>query len=60
MTIDENARLTTIGRDPLVREVASGSQTTHAQDNWHRPHLKLNPPISRLSLTEDNLLTLHI
>jgi len=30
--------------------------------NWHRPHasLKANTPISRLGLTEDNLLTLHI
>jgi transposase InsO family protein len=30
--------------------------------NWHRPHssLKSRPPISRLALTEDNLLRLHI
>jgi transposase-like protein len=30
--------------------------------NWHRPHGSLNsmPPISRLGLSEDNLLTLHI
>lgn len=30
--------------------------------NWHRPHGSLNsmPPISRLDLTEDNLLRLHI
>lgn len=30
--------------------------------NWHRPHgsLHSNPPISRLGLSEDNLLTLHI
>jgi len=30
--------------------------------NWHRPHGSLNskPPISRLNLTEDNLLRLHI
>ena len=30
--------------------------------NWHRPHASLNskPPISRLGLTEDNLLRLHI
>jgi transposase InsO family protein len=30
--------------------------------NWHRPHGSLNskPPISRLGLTEDNLLRLHI
>lgn len=30
--------------------------------NWHRPHgsLKSKPPISRLALTEDNLLRLHI
>ena len=30
--------------------------------NWHRPHGSLNskPPISRLALTEDNLLRLHI
>jgi transposase InsO family protein len=30
--------------------------------NWHRPHgsLKAKPPISRLALSEDNLLTLHI
>lgn len=30
--------------------------------NWHRPHgsLKAQPPISRLSLTENNLLRLHI
>lgn len=30
--------------------------------NWHRPHgsLKSKPPISRLALSEDNLLTLHI
>jgi transposase InsO family protein len=29
--------------------------------NWHRPHgsLKSNPPISRLALSEDNLLRLH-
>ena len=29
--------------------------------NWHRPHgsLKSNPPISRLGLSEDNLLRLH-
>lgn len=34
---------------------------TH-QYNWHRPHgsLKSNPPISRLGLTGDNLLRLHI
>jgi len=34
---------------------------TH-QYNWHRPHgsLKSNPPISRLGLSEDNLLRLHI
>jgi transposase InsO family protein len=32
------------------------------QYNWHRPHgsLKSNPPISRLTLTQDNLLRLHI
>jgi transposase InsO family protein len=30
--------------------------------NWHRPHgsLKSKPPISRLALTEDNLLRFHI
>ena len=30
--------------------------------NWHRPHgsLKSKPPISRLALTQDNLLRLHI
>ncbi len=30
-------------------------------NNWHRPHgsLKSHPPISRLALTQDNLLTLH-
>ena len=30
--------------------------------NWHRPHGSLNakPPISRLGLSEDNLLRLHI
>ena len=30
--------------------------------NWHRPHssLKSKPPISRLALSEDNLLRLHI
>ncbi|MEI9416126.1 IS481 family transposase, partial [Mesorhizobium sp. Cs1321R2N1] len=30
--------------------------------NWHRPHgsLKSKPPISRLGLTKDNLLRLHI
>ncbi len=29
--------------------------------NWHRPHgsLKSKPPISRLELSEDNLLRLH-
>jgi transposase InsO family protein len=29
--------------------------------NWHRPHAGINsqPPISRLGLSEDNLLTLH-
>ena len=33
---------------------------THAY-NWHRPHgsLKANTPISRLGLSEDNLLKLH-
>jgi len=33
---------------------------TH-QYNWHRPHgsLRSNPPISRLGLSEDNLLRLH-
>jgi len=30
--------------------------------NWHRPHggIKLQTPISQLSLAEDNLLSLHI
>jgi transposase InsO family protein len=30
--------------------------------NWHRPHASTGhkPPISRLALTEDNLLRLHI
>ena len=30
--------------------------------NWHRPHsaIKSKPPISRLNLTKDNLLRLHI
>ena len=30
--------------------------------NWHRPHgsLNSNPPISRLGLSENNLLRLHI
>lgn len=30
--------------------------------NWHRPHASLakNPPISRLGLTDNNLLSLHI
>ncbi|MEI6398310.1 MAG: IS481 family transposase, partial [Pseudomonadota bacterium] len=34
---------------------------TH-QYNWHRPHGSLNstPPISRLGLSRDNLLRLHI
>ena len=29
--------------------------------NWHRPHggIHFQPPISRLGLTEDNLLRLH-
>ena len=29
--------------------------------NWHRPHMSLaaNPPISRLRLTEDNLMRVH-
>jgi transposase InsO family protein len=29
--------------------------------NWHRPHasLRAKPPISRLGLTEDNVLRLH-
>ena len=33
---------------------------THAY-NWQRPHCSVNanPPISRLGLAEDNLLTLH-
>ena len=32
------------------------------QYNWHRPHagIKAQTPISRLGLTEDNLLSLHI
>jgi transposase InsO family protein len=31
------------------------------QYNWHRPHgsLRSKPPISRISITEDNLLRLH-
>lgn len=30
--------------------------------NWHRPHggIKAQTPISRLGLTEDNLLRVHI
>jgi transposase InsO family protein len=34
---------------------------TH-QYNWHRPHASLNqqPPITRLALDDNNLLTLHI
>jgi transposase InsO family protein len=30
--------------------------------NWHRPHwsLKMNPPISRLALSADNVVRLHI
>jgi transposase InsO family protein len=30
--------------------------------NWHRPHgaIKSKPPISRLALSEDNLLSIHI
>jgi transposase InsO family protein len=30
--------------------------------NWHRPHYSLNhlPPVSRLPLSQDNLLTFHI
>jgi len=30
--------------------------------NWHRPHggIKLQTPVSRLGLTEDNLLSIHI
>ena len=30
--------------------------------NWHRPHgsIGAKPPISRLTLTEDNVLRLHI
>ncbi|MED5537836.1 MAG: IS481 family transposase, partial [Pseudomonadota bacterium] len=30
--------------------------------NWHRPHggIKLQTPISRIGLSEDNLLSLHI
>jgi transposase InsO family protein len=33
----------------------------HHRYNWHRPHggIKLQTPISRLRLTEDNLLTIH-
>ncbi|MED5537797.1 MAG: IS481 family transposase, partial [Pseudomonadota bacterium] len=29
--------------------------------NWHRPHggIKLQTPISRIGLSEDNLLSLH-
>src|SRR4029077_9754794 len=29
--------------------------------NWHRPHMSLGakPPVSRLDLSEDNLLRLH-
>jgi transposase InsO family protein len=32
------------------------------RDNWHRPHgsLEAQTPISRLGLSEDNLLRLHI
>jgi transposase InsO family protein len=46
--------------------LTSDDRTQHLPEwlhryNWHRPHrsLKLKPPISRLGLTEDNLLRLH-
>ena len=45
---------------------SSNQRACHLPDwlhcyNWHRPHgsLKAKPPISRLRLSEDNLLTLH-
>jgi transposase InsO family protein len=46
---------------PSSEERARRLQPWTHQYNWHRPHGSLNsmPPISRLGLSEDNLLRLH-
>ena len=46
---------------PTSDERARQLQPWTHQYNWHRPHGSLNsmPPISRLGLSEDNLLRLH-
>ena len=46
--------------DTSARRAAELTFWLHSY-NWHRPHgsLKSKPPISRLALTEDNLLRLH-
>ena len=48
------------GLQHLKRTRPTAPAWTHAY-NWHRPHgrLKANTPISRLGLSEDNLLRLH-
>jgi transposase InsO family protein len=47
---------------PTSGERARQLQPWTHQYNWHRPHGSLNsmPPISRLGLSKDNLLRLHI
>ena len=47
---------------PTSRHRAAELPTWLHRYNWHRPHGSLNSstPISRLNLTEDNLLRLHI
>ncbi|MEX1162486.1 MAG: IS481 family transposase, partial [Nitriliruptor sp.] len=46
---------------PTSRHRAAQLPTWLHRYNWHRPHGSLNskPPISRLGLTQDNLLRLH-
>ena len=58
------SRLCLIGADaghPTSDQRAAELPVWLHRYNWHRPHgsLKSKTPISRLALTEDNLLRLH-
>jgi hypothetical protein len=54
-----------VGLRPSLSHITPSSRGTPTwlhQYNWHRPHagIKSQTPISRLRLSEDNLLRLHI
>ena len=46
---------------PTSKHRAAGLPVWLHRDNWHRPHRSLmsKPPISRLGLSEGNLLRFH-